>query len=203
MPLKPAKYDNNDLEIVSKDTVFQGFFRMVKVRLKHRLFSGGWSDEMSREIFHRGHAAAAILYDPERDLIGLVEQFRIGALDSEMGPWCLEVVAGIIEEGETPEQLVVRELKEEAGIEKAKLVHVTSYYSTPGGCNEKIHLYCALCDLADAEGVYGLEEENEDICLHVIPADDVFKVMLKDRTNNAATLIGLQWLQLNRESLRS
>ncbi len=201
MPTRPAKYTRDDVEILSTETVFQGFFKMIKHRLKHRLFSGGWSEEMSREIFFRGDACAAVLYDPKNDLVGLVEQFRSGAIESSYGPWCLEVVAGMLEEGETPEQVMRRELNEEAGIDSAELIAISEYYSTPGGCNEKIFLYCALCDLSEAGGVHGLDEENEDILLHTFPAEEVFSVMLNSRMNNAATLIGLQWLQLNHKKL--
>ena len=201
-PLAGSKFGEDDVELLAQETLFKGFFQMVEVKVRHKLFAGGWTNEISREIFYRGNAAAAIIYDPKLDQVGLIEQFRIGALDSELGPWCLEVVAGMIEPGESPEELISRELREEAGIEKADLVFITSYYSTPGGCNEKIDLYCAFCDLSNAEGLFGLEEENEDIRLHVIPAEDVFESMLSNRTNNAATLIGLQWLQLNRSKYR-
>lgn len=196
-----ARFLKSDVEILEDNVVFQGFFQMRKFRLKHKLFNGQWSNEISRELFHRGEASAAVLYDPRNDLIGLVEQFRTGAIDSEHGPWCLEVVAGMLEDGESPEQLMRREIREEAGITDAELIHISSYYSTPGGCDEKIHLYCALCDLSQAGGVHGLDDENEDIFLHTFAAEEVFPVMLNGRTNNAATLLGLQWLQLNREAL--
>jgi len=201
MPKTPPKYSNKDVEIKDETVVYDGFFKMRETRVRHRMFSGEWSNEFSREIFHRGEACAAVLYDPTHDLIGLVEQFRIGAMASEYGPWCLEVVAGMVEEGESPEQVMRRELMEEAGINEAKLIPITNYYSTPGGCSEKIHVFCALCDLSNAGGIYGLDEENEDIFLHIYPSDDVFAVMLESRMNNAATLIGLQWLQYNRSRL--
>lgn len=198
-----TKFTAQDIELVEDKVVYDGFFKMFAMRLKHRLFNGGWSSEISRELFHRGEAAAAVLYDPVLDQIGLVEQFRIGAIDSEYGPWCLEVVAGMRDKAESPEALIRREIVEEAGIDECELIHISSYYSTPGGCSEKIHLYCAVCDLKNAGGVHGLDDENEDIFLHVFAADEVFPVMLNERTNNAATLIGLQWLQLHRERLRA
>lgn len=201
MAIPPARFSHEDVETSSSETVYKGFFRMEEVRLKHRLFDGGWCNDISREILHRGDASAAILYDPKRDAIGLVEQFRAGALNSEFGPWCLEVVAGMVEVNETPEAVMRRELVEEAGIDTAELIHISSYFSTPGGCSEKIHLYCAVCDLSEAGGIHGLRDENEDILLHVLSAQEVFAVMLTSRMNNAATLIGLQWLQLNRPSL--
>ena len=202
MPIPPARFSNEDVEQRESKIVFQGFFKMEELRLTHRLFDGGWCNEISREILHRGDASAAILYDPKHDTIGLVEQFRAGALNSEYGPWCLEVVAGMVEPNETPEAVMRRELFEEAGIESAELIHISSYYSTPGGCSEKIHLFCALCDLSSAGGVHGLDHEHEDILLHVLSAEEVFAVMLNSRMNNAATLIGLQWLQANRDSLK-
>ena len=195
-------FTQDDVMVITEKKVWDGFFKMYDIRLQHKLFAGGWSPEISRELFHRGRAAACVLYDPRHDLIGLIDQFRVGALDSEYGPWCLEVVAGMLEEGETPEQLVKRELEEEAGVKSANLIPITSYFSTPGGCSEKIFLFCALCDLSNSGGSHGLDAENEDIYLHVFPADKVFDVMLNSRMNNAATLIGLLWLKLNRENLR-
>ncbi|PCK01461.1 MAG: ADP-ribose diphosphatase [Alteromonadaceae bacterium] len=197
-----GKFSLKDVDIIERDTVFQGFTRLTKLLLRHRLFSGAWGQTIEREVFVRGDACAAILYDPKSDVIGFIEQFRIGTLESEFGPWCLEVVAGMVEEGESPEQVITRELKEEAGIDSAELIHITSYYSTPGACSEKIHLFCAVCDLENREGVFGLEEENEDILLHSYPSEEVFAVMFNSRLNNAATLIGLQWLQLHRSNLR-
>lgn len=202
MPFKAPQFNMQDVDVKKEETVFKGFFKMVEVTLRHKLFGGGWSNEISREIFYRGNAAAAILYDVKTDCIGLVEQFRIGAMGSDTSPWCLEAVAGMVEDGETCDALILRELREEAGIEDADLIPITRYFSTPGGCNEVISLYCALCDLNGKEGVYGLPEENEDIRLHVLPAQVVFDSMLTGRTNNAATLIALQWLQIHRGNLQ-
>ena len=165
------------------------------------MFKGGWSGEIEREVFTKTEASAAVLYDPKNDLIALIEQFRAGAVESEYGPWCLEVVAGMLEPGENPEKLIVREIKEEADLVPDKLHKITAYYSTPGACNEKIHLYCAECDLSQSGGVHGLESENEDILLSVFDAQEVLGAMLNSRMNNAATLLSLQWLAMNREQL--
>ena len=205
----PAQFHREDVQVLSSETVFQGFMRLLRVRLKHRLFAGGWSAEVERELLQKQEGAAAIVYDPTHDLIGFVEQFRIGVFTGEDGaiaqsPWCLECVAGMVEAGEDPQSLILRELYEEAGISGADLRFITSYYSTPGGCNEKIHLFCALCDLSQAGGLYGLENEGEDILFATYAADDVFEAMLNNesRLNNAATLLGLQWLQRYRPGLR-
>lgn len=190
------------VKIIAEETVFDGFFRMLRLKLQHKLFRGGWSNTLERELFYKSLAAAAVVYDPVNDLLGLVEQFRVGALENDSGPWLLECVAGMVEPGETPEQLIRRELVEEANITRAALRHITAFYPTPGSCNEYVHLYCALCDLSNAGGVFGVAEENEDVRLNVYQADEVFSAMLQSRANNGATLIGLQWVQLNRASLR-
>lgn len=201
MSLKKPPFDQG-VDIVERETVFDGFFRMVRLKLRHRLFNGGWSDLLERELFQKSLAAAAVIYDPVNDLLGLVEQFRVGALENDSGPWLLEGVAGMVEEGESPEYLIRRELEEEAGISEAVLKYITAFYPTPGSCNEYVHLYCALCDLSAAGGIYGLSEEGEDIRFNVYRADEVFGAMLQSRANNGATLIALQWVQLNRASLR-
>ncbi len=202
MPFTP-QFGPSDAELISEDIAFKGFFTLARKRFRHRKFGGGWSGAFEREIFVKGDAAAAILYDPINDTIGLIQQFRAGALASEHGPWCLEVVAGLAEPGEPMEALILREIEEEAGIQQAKLIPITAYYSTPGCCDEKIHLYCALVDLTEAGGVFGVSHENEDILLSVYPAEQVFAAMLESRMNNAATLMGLLWLQLNRPQLRT
>lgn len=202
MPLKKPEFGGDAIEILKEETLFQGFARLVRYRLRHRLFRGGWTLPLERELLVRREACAAILYDPEHDLVGLVEQFRVGALQSEYGPWCLEVVAGLVDPGETPDQVIKREIHEEAGITEVEVVLITSYYTTPGACNEKIYLYSGLCNLSEAGGIFGLDHENEDIRLHSIPAEEALAAMFSSRLNNASTLIGLQWLQANRVRLR-
>jgi ADP-ribose pyrophosphatase len=196
------KFSHNDVEILSKTELYKRFFRVEKIVLRHQLFGGGWSKNITRELFVRGEAVAVLLYDPNNDLIGLVEQFRVGALGEPEGPWCYEVVAGILELGESPEEVARRELLEEANIVPYKLIPICNVFPSPGGSDEKLHLYCGLCDLSQAGGIYGLPEEGEDIQFHVLPVANVFAELLNGRFNNAAALISLQWLQLNHLSLR-
>lgn len=199
--LKPT-FHQDDIHVVEKKSVYHGFFNVLRLRLKHRLFAGGWTTEVTRELLDRGDACAAVLYDPIHDTIGLIEQFRVGAIGSQHGPWCLEVVAGMVEAGETPEQVIHREIEEESGLVAEKLLPITHYFSSPGGSSESVHVFCALCDLKDAGGIHGLAQENEDILLRVFPANDVFSVMFDSRMNNAATLIALQWLSVNKKNIQ-
>ena len=201
--MNKQNFARDDVEILEQKPLYSGFFKLLKVKLRHRLFNGGWSREFTRELFAKTEAASAVVYDPVLDQIGLVDQFRIGTLDSPHGPWTLESVAGMVEEGESPADMMLRELEEEAGLQAKRLLPITSFYPTPGSCNEYTHVYCAICDLAAAGGVFGVEGENEDILFKAYPASEVFDAMLQSRLNNAATLIGLLWLQQQRPQLRA
>lgn len=199
----PASFDCTDVDVIQHERVFDGFFKMDRLRLRHKQFAGGWGPEIVRELLNRGPAVAAVLYDPVHDLIGLVEQFRVGCLKEPQGPWALEVVAGILDCGGTPEEAMRRELIEEADIEPRELRYICDYMPSPGGCDEKLYLYCAIADLTKAGGIHGLEAEGEDIKLCIYTAKDVFANLYGGRMNNAATLICLQWLQLNHAELKT
>ena len=192
----------HDVVISKEETLFKGFFSAVRYHLKHTLFQGGWSKPLAREVFIRTPAAGVLLYDPARDEVILVEQFRVGAFAAGEPAWMLEVVAGILDAGETPEAVARREAIEEAGSDISTLLPITDYFSTPGACSERIWLYCGLTDSSNAGGIHGLDTEGEDIRVHVLPATEAFAKMARGETNNAATLIALQWLQLNRQSIR-
>ncbi|MCG6231046.1 ADP-ribose diphosphatase [Vibrio furnissii] len=198
----PGEFTPNDVEIVSTETLFQGFFRMVKYRFKHRLFQGGWSQTIEREMFERGHAAAVLPYDPIRDQVVMIEQIRVGALEHEH-PWQLEIVAGIIDRDETAEQVVRREAEEEAGISVKRTEKITAYYPSSGGCSEKLDVYVGEVDASLAHGVHGLDDEGEDIQVHVMSRQDAYQCVKDGRIENGASIIALQWLELNHENLRS
>ncbi|MDB4109138.1 NUDIX domain-containing protein [Porticoccaceae bacterium] len=197
------RFGDQDYRIESRETVFQGFFRITKLVVSHRLFGGGWSRLLGRELFQRGDAVGVLLYGPEHHRIGLVEQFRVGALNDHHGPWQYEVVAGMIEPGRTPEQVAEQELQEEAGIRVQKLLPITNYLVSAGGTDEKMHMFCGLCNLQDREGIFGADHEGEDIMFQVWPYDDVMKAQAEGLLNSAALTIGLFWLQLNIENLRN
>jgi len=190
------------VEVIARETVYQGFFRMESLRLRHETFAGGMSAEMTREVMERGHAVAVLLYDPDRDEVVMIEQFRPGPLVAGWEPWMLEVVAGIVEDGETPEEVARREAVEEAGIAVIELEPILRYVPTPGVCSETILLYVGRVNAEGAGGIHGLDEENEDIRAVVMPADELTRLAAAGALTNATTLIAAQWLALNRDSLR-
>ena len=191
-----------DAQIIGREDLYNGFFRAEQLKVRHRLFRGGWSGELSRELFLRNEAVGVLLYDPKQDWVGLVEQFRVGALDNPDGPWCMEVVAGMVEPGESIEEVARRELQEESGVAEVQLEYICQYLPSPGACNESMHLLCGLADLTGVGGIHGLDEEQEDIKVHVIPAQAALDRLYQGRFNNSAVLLSLQWLALNRSRLR-
>ena len=190
-------------QILEKHLCYEGFFRLEAYRLRHELFAGGWSGVIDRELFERGHAAALVPYDPQLDCVCMIEQFRIGALTNDGGPWMLEFIAGIIEEGEGPEDVARREAIEEGGLEVAELLPASVFSLSPGGCSERIHLFCGRVNAEKAGGIHGVFEEGEDILLHIIPFAEAVSLLRSQRINSATTIIGLQWLTLNRDWLRA
>ena len=194
---------NYRFEILDQSSGYRGFFRLEKYRLRHELFAGGWSPEMTRECLERGHAVAVLLYDPERDQLVLLEQFRVGALEFPGGPWLLEIVAGIIDHpGETTEDVARRETVEEAGCQLLDLVPIHHYLVSPGGTSESITLFCGRVDAGTvAPGVRGVAAEHEDIQVHVVSRAEALELLHSGRINSAAPIIALQWLELNRSKL--
>ncbi len=197
-----SEFSSQNIEILSKETVFQGFFRMVKYRFKHKLFQGGWSEPIEREMFERGHAAALIPYDVERDQVVIIEQIRVGALEHRQ-PWQLEIVAGIIDRDESAVDVVRREAIEEAGVEIGRIEAITSYYPSSGGCSEKLDVYVGEVDSSLAKGIHGLDYEGEDIKVHVMSREQAYQLVKDGTIENGASIIALQWLQLNYEYLRT
>lgn len=189
-------------EILGKQEVYHGFFRLEKYRLKHGLFAGGWSPEIERELFRRGSCVAVVLYDPDKDAVVLIEQFRVGALLRQEVPWLLEIVAGAVEEGETPEEVAYREAIEEAGCEIRELLPINAFYTTPGGSSEWLTLFCGIVDSTGVGGIHGLDHEQEDILVSVVSFDEAYAMMEQGKINSGIPIIAIQWLALNRDKLR-
>lgn len=197
------EFSRDDFEILGEETLFRGFHELRRFRLRHRLHEGGWSEEMLREVSVRGTAAACAIYDPDMDAVCMVEQFRVATSFQGDVPWSLEIVAGLLDKpDESPESVIRRELQEEAGIEPGHLELATRYWVSPGGSAARMHLYVGLCDLSQVEsGIFGLDEEHEDILVRVVPLESVYQYSVSGQNSNAASLIGLQWLLLNRQKL--
>ncbi|MCL7702022.1 ADP-ribose diphosphatase [Enterobacter kobei] len=199
----PVTFAKNDVEIIARETLYSGFFSMDLYRFRHRLFNGEMSGEIRREIFERGHAAVLLPFDPVRDEVVLVEQIRIAAYDVSESPWLLEMAAGMIEEGETVEDVARREALEEAGLVVGRTKPVLSYLASPGGTSERLSIMVGEVDATTAEGIHGLADENEDIRVHVVSREQAYQWVEEGKIDNAASVIALQWLQLHYQTLRN
>lgn len=192
---------HDDAELVARETLYKGFFRLERWKVRHRLFAGGWTETFAREVFVRHDAVVALLFDPRRDILVMIEQFRAPAVGKVDSPWLLELVAGLIDKDESPEEVARREAVEEAGATVGELIPIARYLPSPGASDEFVHLFCALVDSEGLGGIHGLPDEHEDILVHRVPFTEVPSLLTTGRINNAATLIALQWLMLNRARL--
>ncbi|GAB6261390.1 ADP-ribose diphosphatase [Photobacterium sp. R1] len=199
----PGTLGLTDVEITEEEVRYQGFFRLKAFHFRHRLFAGGWSQPLTREMLDRGHAAALLPYDPVRDQVVLIEQFRIGALAGDCQPWQMEIVAGMIEPGESAEAVVSREAVEEAGLDVGQMNYITRYLSSSGGCSETLSVYAGCVDSRLAQGIHGLEDEGEDIRVHVVSRQQAYDWVTSGKIENAASIIALQWLQLHYQQLQA
>ncbi len=197
------RFTDDDVQIVAKTREFQGYFAIDRWHVRHRTFAGGWTGDIVREIFERGHAVVVILYDPVRDSIALIEQFRVGALAAGQYPWLIECVAGIIDDGETPEQVAIREAHEEAGAKPDHIEHIGKFIITPGGSSETVELFVAQVDCSRIDGLHGLPNEGEDIRVFTLPVVEAYGMVKDGRIANSMAVVAIQWLMLEREALRA
>lgn len=191
-----------DVDIVTRQRLHDGFFKMDRLSLRHRRHDGTWTPPITREVMVPYAAVAVLPYDPIADVVVLLEQFRVGAFVADRPAWVIETVGGMVEAGETLEAVARRETVEETGLIPVALEKVFTFMPTPGGVSEVITLFCGIVDAATASGIHGNAAEHEDIKLHRLPTDAALDMMRDDGIDSAYTIIALQWLAQNRERLR-
>ncbi len=196
-------FNADAVKVTGRQTFPAGRYQVDRYTLRHKMFGGGWSETLERDVVERGHAAALLPYDPKADAIVLVEQFRIGALAAGQAPWMLEVVAGMIEDDEVdPEAVARREAVEECGCAVGVIEPIAVYQPSPGLSTEMLHLFCGMIDSREAPAQAGLIEEGEDLRVHVWPWAKARRALDQGVFTNAATLIALHWLARRRPALR-
>jgi nudix-type nucleoside diphosphatase, YffH/AdpP family len=199
----PIVFNKKDVFNLTKRILYKGFFSLYEYRFQYRKFDGSVSDAVTREILDRGHAVVLLAYDDKRDEVVLIEQIRIAAIDTQDTPWMLELIAGMMDhDNESSEEVAKREAMEEAGIMVGQCKPIISYLASPGGLTEQLHILVGQVDSSTARGVHGLAEENEDIKVHVVSREQAYQWVEEGIINNAASIIALQWLQLNHQSLK-
>lgn len=211
-PLATETFTVADVRVEQQVREHDGYFKIDRYVLSHRKHEGGWTAPASREIFERGHAAAVLLYDPHLERMLFIEQFRPGAYaafnspwfdQDRHSPWLLECVAGIIDEGESPEDVARREALEEANCHVLDLHLISHYLVSPGGTTESVFLYCGRVDAQEAGGVHGLEAEGEDIRVLNVSTATALAWLEEGRFVNSMILIAMQWFRIHRDDLRA
>ncbi|MCP8686024.1 NUDIX domain-containing protein [Marinobacterium sedimentorum] len=185
-----------DFHISADEALHHGFFKLDRVTVTHRCFLGG-EVSIERELYRRRDAVCVLPYDPVLRAVVLIEQFRIGTLDHPRGPWQLELVAGLVEPGESAADVARREAVEEADLQLGAIEAISRFTPSPGAAREYIDLLCAQVDASQAGGVHGLAEEGEDILVHVLSLDDACALVREGVIDNAPAIIAIQWLQMH------
>lgn len=192
------QFTHQDMEILEKKPLYQGFFEMNQYTLRHRLFAGGWSEVFQREMFERGNAVAILPYDPQQQAFVMIEQFRFGAVESGQSPWLLEIVAGMHDKGLSLTETCHAEMREETGLTIKHLSPALDYLSSPGGTTERLYIYHAHVDSTQLQRICGLPDEHEDILVHQVPEAQAMEWLRSGQVDNAATVIALQHFALNK-----
>ncbi|WNJ98448.1 NUDIX domain-containing protein [Thalassospiraceae bacterium LMO-JJ14] len=203
--MKKTPFTKHDVEVMEEKSGYSGFFDLNIYTLRHKKFAGGWTQDITREVFERGHAVAVLPYDPVLNKVLLIEQFRPGAyfsmtspwFDDDVSPWIYEGIAGIIEEGESPEDVARRESIEEADTPLQDLIKISHYLVSPGGTTESVFVFVGRADLSNVDGIHGIAHEGEDIRPFTLPLEEAYACIEDGQINNGMTIIALQWLMLN------
>ncbi len=180
-----------DYRMISKQRVYQGFFAMDEYTLEHDCFGGGRM-QICRENMERGDAAAILLYDSTVDEVLLLEQFRIGPAARKENPWLIEIVAGMIDAGETADQAIIREAREEAGFAPSEVTFLGRYYTTPGACSERIDLFLGKVDKhSPVSAGGGCAEEHEDIRSFWVSRRAALQMLAEGKIGSGAPMLAL------------
>lgn len=202
--VQKASYSQQDIEIKQREPLFQGFIQVEKISLKHKLFhQNNYTNVLQRELVHRPEAAGVLLYNDQQQRFALIEQFRIGAVHDPDSAWQLEIIAGVLDGNESPETCIRRESLEEAGCEITELQHLFSFYPSAGACSEFFHLYVAETKLPDEGGVFGMQDEDENIQLHLFDYAQIELLFQNGRLKNAPVIMALQWLIQHRNTINN
>jgi len=199
---------NKKFNIINYKKIYDGFCKVFKIKFNHTKFNGSVSNTVEHELFVRQPCVGVLPYNPNTNEVILIKQFRIGAIDPlknfkpNFDPWLLEIVAGVIDkENESSESTAIRECIEEAGCTIDKLIPMHDYLVSPGANNERIQLYCGLFSHEYTPGIFGLHHENEDIKTYIITLDEASELLESGTICNAASIVALQWLLLNKHKI--
>ncbi|WP_321867506.1 NUDIX domain-containing protein [Paraburkholderia tropica] len=185
----------NKVEVETKARILDDFFKVDQAHLRFEKSDGLMSPLVRRLNFERGDSVAAIMFDPDTSMLTFARQFRYPTYEKGPG-WIIELIAGAVDKGETPEAAIRREIVEESGYDPVSIEPVSTFYTTPGGSSERIILYYAEVSERSRVGAGGgVASEAEDIELVQLRLEDALEKMASGQIVDGKTMIGLYWLQ--------
>ncbi len=193
--------DRVDVEVESVEVAYQGFFRIDLHSLRVRRFDGTMAP-VTRELLERGRSVCILPYDPQTDTVLLIRQFLIGSYAAGRAPRPLQVIAGMVDAGETDEQAVRREAVEEAGCPIKRIVAAQAFLPSPGGTSERVMTFCGEADLTGAGGLYGVQDD-EDIRVEVVGADVAIALLEDGSIESGPAVVILSWFARHKDRLRT
>jgi ADP-ribose pyrophosphatase len=198
------------VDIQSRERILDDFFKIDKYTVSHETFDGGMTPNLPVLVFERGDAVAALLYDPVRRRVIAVNQFRLPTREKGQGRgWLVEAIAGMIKGSkdgrpeETPLQCLIREVAEETGYEITQAAHISTFFSSPGGSTEQIHLFYAEVQSTDRKSQGGGVDLGEDIEIVEYDVDEFLHKLAGGEFEDPKLIIAGQWFQARRGTLRA
>ena len=188
---------SSKFKIVNRKNIHKGFFEMNEVTLKYKKIDGSWTNNIKRELFGGAQVSAVLPYDPIKKEIVLIQQFRPGTISKNINNFLYEIVAGIIDKGESAETTAKRECIEETGCEIKNILPIQGYFPAPGSSESFYHLFLGEVEAFKGSRSMGLESENEDILVECYNFNKVKQMLHNKEIVNGITLIALQWFFLN------
>ena len=193
MTEQPSDRSHEQFELIDRQTMLDGFFHVEHLKLRHTVRNSAWTPPLDRYLLRRPDAVCAVVYDRDRDALLLVRQFRVGTFMKDEG-WMTELAAGLVDPGESPQDAVVREVREELGYQPLKLQPIRMVYTSPGIIDERIFLFYLEVDASSRVGDGGGNpHEHEDLEIIAVPANNLAAWMAHQDLLDAKTVIGIQW----------
>jgi ADP-ribose pyrophosphatase len=183
-------------KINRKKKLYDGFFKLNEINFDHKKHNKEWNLGVTRELFSGAHVSGLLPFDPIKKKILLLKQFRAGVLKEGFHPIITEIVAGIIDKGESPKEAAIRECKEETNCDVKKITDIFSFFPAPGSSESYYHLFLGEIESFEGERIFGQEDENEDILAKCYDIIEVKKLLNEGKIINGLTLIALQWFFL-------
>jgi ADP-ribose pyrophosphatase len=184
------------VSIEQKKYIFEDIFKIEEAHLRFEKFNGEMTDPVRRISLERGDSVAVVILNLTTNKIILVNQFRYPSYNNGQG-WLIETIAGMVDPGESPEETARREVEEEIGLNISSLEFISTFYLSPGGSSERIHLFYSEVSGENAKykGTGGLISEGEDIKAEELSLEEALGKVRSGEIMDAKTIIGIYWLE--------